>query len=90
MVRAKSAFTRKYLLICLFLPFFIGQVVRAYGWLIILGKEGLLNTFLTSLDSEGLVKRGDSYYSLDWDEAQYRVTVSVDAVLGGIDVVWIR
>ena len=49
MVRAKSAFTRKFLLICLFLPFFIGQVVRAYGWLIILGKEGLLNTFLTSL-----------------------------------------
>jgi putative spermidine/putrescine transport system permease protein len=49
MVRAKSTFTRKFLLICLFLPFFIGQVVRAYGWLIILGKEGLLNAFLTSL-----------------------------------------
>ena len=49
MVRAKSSSTRKFLLICLFLPFFIGQVVRAYGWLIILGREGLLNTFLTSL-----------------------------------------
>lgn len=55
-----------------------------------LGVRVVKNTFLTSLDSEGLVKRGDSYYSLDWDEAQYRVTVSVDAVLGGIDVVWIR
>ena len=49
MVREKSAFTRKFLLISLFLPFFIGQVVRAYGWLIILGKEGLLNTMLTSI-----------------------------------------
>ncbi|RTZ95466.1 MAG: ABC transporter permease [Deltaproteobacteria bacterium] len=49
MVRTRSSFTRKFLLISLFLPFFIGQVVRAYGWLIILGKEGLLNTFITSL-----------------------------------------
>ena len=49
MVRAGSAATRKFLLISLFLPFFIGQVVRAYGWLIILGKEGLLNTLLASL-----------------------------------------
>ena len=49
MVRAKSASTRKFLLISLFLPFFIGQVVRAYGWLIILGKQGWLNTLITSL-----------------------------------------
>ncbi len=49
MVRARSSSTRKFLLISLFLPFFIGQVVRAYGWLIILGKEGLLNTLLASL-----------------------------------------
>jgi putative spermidine/putrescine transport system permease protein len=49
MVRAKSAVTRKFLLISLFLPFFIGQVVRAYGWLIILGKQGWLNTVITSL-----------------------------------------
>ena len=48
MVRARSSLTRKFLLICLFLPFFIGQVVRAYGWLIILGKEGLLNSFFAS------------------------------------------
>ena len=49
MVRTHASFTRKFLLISLFLPFFIGQVVRAYGWLIILGKEGLLNTVITSL-----------------------------------------
>jgi len=45
MVRTRSAWTRKLLLVSLFLPFFIGQVVRAYGWLIVLGREGLLNTF---------------------------------------------
>lgn len=43
MVRTPSAALRKILLIALFLPFFIGQVVRAYGWLIILGNQGLVN-----------------------------------------------
>lgn len=46
MVRTKSAMLRKILLIALFLPFFIGQVVRAYGWLIILGNQGLVNEAL--------------------------------------------
>jgi len=55
-----------------------------------LGVRVIKNTFLTSLDSEGLVKRGDSYLSLDWEEAEHRVTVTVDAAFGSIDVVWIR
>lgn len=46
MVRTPSSALRKLLLIALFLPFFIGQVVRAYGWLIILGNQGLVNEFL--------------------------------------------
>src|SRR5690606_420526 len=37
---------RKFLLVALFFPFFIGEVVRAYGWLIILGNQGLVNEFL--------------------------------------------
>jgi putative spermidine/putrescine transport system permease protein len=49
MVRTKSAALRKILLIALFLPFFIGQVVRAYGWLIILGNQGLVNEALSFL-----------------------------------------
>lgn len=49
MVRTPSAFIRKFLLVSLFLPFFIGQVVRAYGWLIILGKEGIINTVLVKM-----------------------------------------
>lgn len=46
MVRTPSAALRKFLLIALFLPFFIGQVVRAYGWLIILGNQGIVNGML--------------------------------------------
>jgi putative spermidine/putrescine transport system permease protein len=47
MVRTPSAPLRKLLLIALFLPFFIGQVVRAYGWLIILGNQGMVNDALS-------------------------------------------
>lgn len=46
MVRTGNAALRKFLLIALFLPFFIGQVVRAYGWLIILGNQGIVNDAL--------------------------------------------
>lgn len=46
MVRTTSSAVRKALLVTLFLPFFIGQVVRAYGLLIILGTNGVANNAL--------------------------------------------
>lgn len=49
MVRTQSSFLRKFLLFNLFLPFFLGQVVRAYGWLIILGQQGLVNGILAQM-----------------------------------------
>ena len=49
LVRTRSALARKALLVALFLPFFIGQVVRGYGWLIVLGREGFVNTLLGHL-----------------------------------------
>jgi hypothetical protein len=51
-----------------------------------LRKEG----FLVSLDSEGLVKRGDWYYSLDYEDADRKVTVDLDAAFGSAKVVWVR
>ena len=45
-VRTRSNIIQKLLLIGLFLPFFTGEIVRAYGWLIILGKHGLVNVIL--------------------------------------------
>jgi putative spermidine/putrescine transport system permease protein len=49
MVRTPKPWLKKLLLVSLFLPFFIGQVVRAYGWLIVLGQQGLVNTALAGL-----------------------------------------
>ncbi len=48
------------------------------------------DSFLTALDSEGLVKRGDTFESLDWNDAAKRVTVDLDAAFGSVEVVWIR
>ena len=47
------------------------------------------DSFLTSLDAQGMVKRDDTYYSVDWDEAEYRVQISVDAAFGSVKVVWV-
>jgi hypothetical protein len=55
-----------------------------------LGLELRKDSFLTSLDSEGLVKRGDVYQSLDWNEAARKVTVDLDAAFGSVKVVWVR
>lgn len=54
MVRKANNTLRKFLLIALFLPFFIGQVVRAYGWLIILGNQGIVNDALGLVGVEPL------------------------------------
>lgn len=55
-----------------------------------LGVQLNKDSFLTALDSEGLVKRGDSYESLDWDSATRRVTIDLDAAFGSVEVVWVR
>jgi hypothetical protein len=47
-------------------------------------------SFLTSLDSEGLVKRGDVYESLEYDRAERHVDIELDAAFGSVKVVWIR
>ncbi len=48
------------------------------------------DSFLTSLDSQGLVKRGDAYYSLDWEQAERKITIDLDAAFGSVRVVWVR
>ncbi len=48
------------------------------------------DSFLTSFDSEGLVKRGDAYYSLNWEEAERKIYVDVDAAFGSVRVLWVR
>jgi hypothetical protein len=55
-----------------------------------LGVRLRKDSFLTALDSEGLVKRGDVYESLDYDDADRRVTIDLDAAFGSVRVVWVR
>ena len=55
-----------------------------------LGVRLVKDTFLTSLDSQGLVKRGDAYYSLDYDDAEYQITIDGDAAFGSIRVAWVN
>ena len=55
-----------------------------------LGVRIRKESFLTSFDSEGLVKRGDAYYSLDWEEADRKITIDLNAAFGAVQVVWIR
>lgn len=48
-------------------------------------KTGILASF----DSQGLIKRGDVYFSENWDEAEHRLTINVDAALGSIRLAWV-
>ena len=43
LVRIKQSFFRYLLLFGLFVPFFSGVIIRVYGWLILLGQNGLVN-----------------------------------------------
>ena len=55
-----------------------------------LGVSLKKDSFLTSLDSQGLVKRGDTYYSLNWDKASRKVDIDLDAAFGSVKVVWVH
>jgi hypothetical protein len=45
---------------------------------------------LASFDSQELVKRGNTFYSENWDKASNRVTFNIDAALGSIRMVWVE
>jgi hypothetical protein len=49
-------------------------------------KSGLLAGF----DSQGLIKRGDVYFSQDWENAEHRLTLNIDASLGSIRLAWVE
>lgn len=46
------------------------------------------DSFLTSFDAPGMTRRGDSYYSSDWESAAHRLTIDIDAAFGSIKVEW--
>jgi putative spermidine/putrescine transport system permease protein len=54
LVRTRSAALRSFILIASVTPLFLGEVVRTYSWMVVLGNNGFLNTVLLKL---GLVQR---------------------------------
>lgn len=54
MVRAKRSWCRSLILIVAITPLFLGEVVRTYSWIIVLGNNGFLNSVLMGI---GLIDR---------------------------------
>jgi hypothetical protein len=48
-------------------------------------KSGVLASF----DSQGLVKRGNVYYSESFEKAEHKLTIQIDAALGAIKMQWV-
>lgn len=42
--------------------------------------------FLATFDEQGLVKRGDAYYSDNWDRAKYHLRLRAQTTFGGIEL----
>lgn len=60
------------------------QLPRGLG--VSVRKQGVLASF----DSQELIKRGDMYYSANWEQAENRLTFDIDAALGAIRIVWVE
>lgn len=103
MVRTSKSVLRKFLLIALFLPFFIGQVVRAYGWLIILGSQGIVNDALGLVGVEpirllfnywavlfGLVQYMLPFGVLMLAPAMTAIPEEVEAAAGSLGANWVK
>ena len=54
-----------------------------------LGVRFTKDSFLVSFDSQGLTKRGNAYYSGNWETAARKLTVDFDGALGSIEVRWV-
>jgi hypothetical protein len=54
-----------------------------------LGVAISLNRFLASFDQSGFAKRGDVYYSDNYQTAPHHLTVEVESAFGGIQVEWV-
>jgi hypothetical protein len=44
---------------------------------------------LSGFDGQGLIRQGDTFVSPDWEDAERRVTINLDAALGSVRVAWV-
>lgn len=54
------------------------------------GVSVQLNRFLASFDAAGFEKRGNMYFSENYNTARYRITLNVNASFGGVEVAWLN
>jgi hypothetical protein len=54
-----------------------------------LGVRIVRDSFLSSFDAGGMVKRGNAWYSRNYAQAQYKLDISIHAAIGSIEVDWI-
>jgi putative spermidine/putrescine transport system permease protein len=54
LVRSQNAVVKSILLVIVVTPLFLGEVVRTYSWIIVLGNNGFINTILLNL---GIVRQ---------------------------------
>jgi hypothetical protein len=54
-----------------------------------LGVRIVRDSFLSSFDAGGMVKRGNAWYSRNYDQAQYKLDISIHAAVGSVEVDWI-
>ena len=54
-----------------------------------LGVAVQKSSVLASFDSQGLIKRGQVYYSEGFDKAERKLNINIDAALGSIKVLWV-
>lgn len=54
------------------------------------GVEADVERFLVNFDRSGLLRRGSSYYSANWDAAKTKLQINLKAALGDISVEWVK
>lgn len=54
------------------------------------GVAVTVSRFLASFDAAGFTKRGNTYYSANYNDARHRLTLAVNTSIGGIEVAWIN
>ena len=55
-----------------------------------LGVEADVDRFLTTFDRSGLLRRGSSYYSANWDGAKTKLHLNIKAAMGEVNVEWVK
>lgn len=53
------------------------------------GVQVRKDSFLMGFESDGMIKRGNAYYSRDWDSAKRKLTVRISGAFGSVDIDWV-